>query len=127
MKRVPRDISVHPFRREPEGVRFLMLRRSPHRGGFWQGVTGAPLPGETDVDAAIREVREETRYDLRDSLVALTVRYHYALRPELADRWTALYGAGVATIPVLTFGAEVPHGVSPVLVMRKPERCSPGR
>ena len=115
MKRVPRDISVHLFRREREGVRFLMLRRLPHRGGFWQGVTGAPLPGETDIDAAIREVRKETRYDVRDSLVSVTIRYHYALPPERADRWRALYGPGVATISVVTFGAEVPRGVSPVL------------
>jgi 8-oxo-dGTP pyrophosphatase MutT (NUDIX family) len=89
-----------------------MLRRTPGRGGFWQGVTGAPLPGETDVEAAVREVREETGYDVRETLVALPVSYRYALRPERAER----YGAGVTAITVVTFGAEVAGDVDPRLV-----------
>ena len=61
-RRLPRDVSVQLFRPTPRGFRYLMLRRPPARGGFWQSVTGAPLPGESDSDAAIREVREETGY-----------------------------------------------------------------
>lgn len=37
-----------------------MLRRVPARGGGWQPVTGRLEPGEEPVDAAAREVREET-------------------------------------------------------------------
>jgi 8-oxo-dGTP pyrophosphatase MutT (NUDIX family) len=115
MARVPRDVAIHLFRRTPEGIRFLMLRRRPERGGFWQGVTGAPLPGESDVEAAIREVREETGYDVRERLRELGTRYDHAVRPETAERWASLYGPGVTSIPVVTFGAEVAAPSSPVL------------
>jgi lipoyl(octanoyl) transferase len=64
MQRVPRDVSIHLFTRTGEGAPFLMLRRIPTRGGFWQGLTGAPHPHESDDEAAVREVREETGFDV---------------------------------------------------------------
>jgi 8-oxo-dGTP pyrophosphatase MutT (NUDIX family) len=115
MKRVPRDVSIQLFKPTPRGFRYLMLRRPPARGGFWQSVTGAPLAGETDTEAAIREVYEETGYDVSASIIALGVSYSYALRPELAVRWRDRYGAGVDTISVVAFGAQVTAAVDPVL------------
>jgi hypothetical protein len=35
------------------------------------------------------------------------VRYSHVLRPELADRWERLYGAGVESVSVVAFAAEV--------------------
>lgn len=54
-------IEVYPFRRRAGRVQFLALRRAPGRtlGGVWQPVTGKIDPGETALDAARREVREE--------------------------------------------------------------------
>ena len=82
-------------------MRFLFLRRIPSRGGFWQGVTGAPLPGETNVEAAVREVREETGFDVGGSLVTLDVAYAHE--------------SPVGEVPVATFGAEVPGEAEPTL------------
>jgi lipoyl(octanoyl) transferase len=115
VKRLPRDVSVQLFRAKPAGARFLMLRRIPERGGFWQGVSGAPLPGESDAEAAVREVREETGFEVGDSLFPLEVEYAHALPPEQADRWKRVYGAGVASVSVVAFGAKVPDGLDPVL------------
>jgi len=115
MTRVARDVSVQLFRRTPEGIRFLMLHRCAERGNFWQGVTGAPLPGESDLEAAIRETREETGYAVGVRLLELATRYAYALRPEEADQWASLYGPGVTSIPVVSFGAEVVAPSPPVL------------
>jgi len=39
---------------------FLLLRRIPPRGGYWQGITGAVEPDEALDEAAIRELTEET-------------------------------------------------------------------
>jgi 8-oxo-dGTP pyrophosphatase MutT (NUDIX family) len=114
MKRLPRDVSIHLFRRTAHDPSFLMLRRCATRGGFWQGVSGAPLPGETDTEAAVREVLEETTFDVRDSIFPLGVNYSYALRPELADRWEQLYGPGIESVSVVTFAAGLAEG-DPVL------------
>jgi lipoyl(octanoyl) transferase len=43
-----------------DGVRLLLLHRKPERGGFWQPVTGSEEPGESGLETARREVREET-------------------------------------------------------------------
>ena len=40
--------------------RVLLLQRTPARGGFWQPVTGRVELGESPVEAAQRELREET-------------------------------------------------------------------
>ena len=45
-----------------DGARALLLRRVPARGGFWQPVTGRLEPGETPLQAAARELAEETGF-----------------------------------------------------------------
>jgi lipoyl(octanoyl) transferase len=41
---------------------YLLLRRTPARGGFWQPVTGHIEAGESPAQAAARELREETGF-----------------------------------------------------------------
>jgi 8-oxo-dGTP pyrophosphatase MutT (NUDIX family) len=43
----------------------LLLLQSPHRPGSWEPVNGAVDGGETLLEAALREVREEAGPDLR--------------------------------------------------------------
>ncbi|MFZ2491919.1 MAG: lipoyl(octanoyl) transferase LipB [Thermoanaerobaculia bacterium] len=43
-----------------DGSNVLLLHRRPQRGNFWQPITGAIEPGETALDAARRELGEET-------------------------------------------------------------------
>jgi 8-oxo-dGTP pyrophosphatase MutT (NUDIX family) len=117
VRRIPRDVSVHVFCHSPEGIRYLLLRRVPERGGFWQGVTGAPLHGETDVEAAVREVREETGFDVVASIVPLGVLYSYRRQAGLRSHEESVYEPGVAEIPVATFAAEVSYRLDPVLSM----------
>jgi 8-oxo-dGTP pyrophosphatase MutT (NUDIX family) len=113
MQRMPRDVSIHLFTRTSEGAHFLMLRRIPTRGGFWQGVTGAPHPHESDDEAAVREVREETGFDVSASLMPLGVEYEYRLSSEVARK--AIYAAHVRAIHVVAFGAEVTEQRDPTL------------
>lgn len=54
-------VSVYPFRRGQRGPEYLALRRADidHLRGTWQAVHGGIDNGETAVQAAWREVREE--------------------------------------------------------------------
>lgn len=56
--RLPIQAQVVVFRTDP--LRFLMLKRTAQKGGFWQCVTGGVEEGETIEAAAKRELFEET-------------------------------------------------------------------
>jgi 8-oxo-dGTP pyrophosphatase MutT (NUDIX family) len=55
-------VDVYVFRRRGREVDFLLLRRRPESrlGNTWQSVHGRIEPGETAVQAALRELCEET-------------------------------------------------------------------
>jgi lipoyl(octanoyl) transferase len=61
--------------------RVLLLKRSPARGGFWQPVTGRIEPGETPLQAARRELREETGADV--PVEPLGYRHAFGIDPVL--------------------------------------------
>jgi 8-oxo-dGTP pyrophosphatase MutT (NUDIX family) len=58
--RVRQQVQVFLFRRRHGRREYLLLRRVPRVGGFWQPVTGGVEAGETAAQAAAREVGEET-------------------------------------------------------------------
>jgi dATP pyrophosphohydrolase len=56
-------IAVYVYRKTPAGPEFLQLLRAPGQGdygGIWSIVYGGIKSGETAVEAALRELREET-------------------------------------------------------------------
>jgi 8-oxo-dGTP pyrophosphatase MutT (NUDIX family) len=60
---VSNHVQVHPYRRRGDTVEHLLLLRSRHDRlcpGIWQVVTGTMNPGESTMEAARREVFEET-------------------------------------------------------------------
>ena len=58
---VPREETLRLVKVLPhDGDRVLLLHRRAERGDFWQPVTGGIEPGESPLDAARREMREET-------------------------------------------------------------------
>ena len=82
-----------------EDGRVLLLRRTSARGGFWQPVTGRIEPGENPLDAAARELREETGADA--PLAVLRYRHAFALDPDSLGRRD-----GVPDDPSLQFVEE---------------------
>ena len=58
-----RTISVAVVRQGRSGPEALLLKRHPHRGGFWQPVTGTVEKGEALEACARRELNEETGFD----------------------------------------------------------------
>lgn len=59
---VVRVVDVYPYRCTPDGIEFLVLRRSPDAAyaGTWRIVGGKIEAGETAWEAALRELWEET-------------------------------------------------------------------
>lgn len=57
----PHCISAYIIRQTSEGPRYLLIRRcGKYLPGTWQMVTGGIEQGETSVQAALREIHEET-------------------------------------------------------------------
>ena len=111
--RIPIQVLVHPVRKTLHGWEFLILKRIESRGGFWQGVTGAPENGESLIEAAKRELFEETGY----KLVTLTQTGKFYVIP-MEDRWKDIYPKNTTEIPEYLFIAKIddlgPPNIDPI-------------
>ena len=72
-----REVQIFLYRPDPRGLEVLMFHRSPDAGGYWHTVAGAVEAGEADLDAAAREVLEETGFDARGRIRELNHEYDY--------------------------------------------------
>lgn len=98
--------SVLVILRSSPGNRYLLLKRRPEMGGFWQPVTGFVEPEESPQAAAIREVVEET--GLKDgclSLHRLPYTHSFAIAPELLPDSSR---PPLVIVREHTFAAELP-------------------
>jgi dATP pyrophosphohydrolase len=100
----PRSVQVVIFTETGQGREYLLLRRVQSHGGFWQSVTGSLEADETYLDAAVREVYEETGYrPLASELIELGLVNVF----EIAPQWRAKYAPGVAHNEEVCFALEV--------------------
>lgn len=72
---------------------FLMLKRTPQRGGFWQPVTGNVEEGEAFEAAALREVREELR--IENVVRLIDTGYSYEFTDNGLDQFERIFGVQV--------------------------------
>jgi lipoyl(octanoyl) transferase len=54
-----------------DGERVLLLHRKPERGNYWQPITGTISEGESEMETARREMREETGHAVEPDPAAL--------------------------------------------------------
>ena len=100
--RIPIQVLIYPVRKTNEDWEYLMLKRVKNRGGFWQGVTGAPENDETISEGAKRELYEETGYR---SVNLIKTDISYIIPME--DRWKDIYPEGTKEIPEYLFIAKI--------------------
>lgn len=100
-------------RDDQRSVVTLLLLRSRGDGGFWHCIAGGVEPGESAMDAARREVDEETGFS-DAPVVGPLHEYEYLLSEESPDR-RALFAPGTEWIKVTCFRAELPDPRRPVL------------
>lgn len=96
-------------------LQVLLLERADHPG-FWQSVTGSQDEGETLVQTAARELREETgldaaRYRLSD--------WRRQNRYEIYKHWRYRYAPGVMHNTEHVFGLLVPQPLPVTLAPRE--------
>ena len=58
--RLPEQIEAILFKEFDKEIQYLLLKRMPESGGFWQPITGGLEEGETKIQALRREIGEET-------------------------------------------------------------------
>ncbi|MGH8640653.1 MAG: dihydroneopterin triphosphate diphosphatase [Burkholderiales bacterium] len=92
----------------------LLLERA-EPPGFWQSVTGSQEEGETLLETAVREMREETGLDVApEALTNWDKRNEF----EIFRRWRNRYAPGVTHNTEHVFSLQVPRAV--------PVRLDPG-
>jgi lipoyl(octanoyl) transferase len=95
------------------GDRYLVLRRTPARHGYWNLVAGGLEEGEAPDAAAARELHEETGLE-DETPVDLGLELAYSLAgdpPEVRAR----FAPGTETVRVYAFLAAAPAGWEPSL------------
>ena len=100
--RIPIQVLIYPVRKTNEEWEYLMLKRVKIRGGFWQGVTGAPENEENLCEGAKRELYEETGYSPLN-LIKTDISYTIPME----DRWKNIYPEGTKEIPEYLFIAKI--------------------
>ena len=100
--REPIQVLVYPVREKGDDWEYLLLKRIESIGGFWQGVTGAPEKGEELLDAAKRELLEETSY-----IPNFVFQTDFSYKILVEEKFKKNYPEGVKEIPEYVFVARI--------------------
>jgi dATP pyrophosphohydrolase len=94
----------------------VLLMERADAPGLWQSVTGSQDAGETLMQTAIREVKEETGLDAaRFELADWRLQYEF----EIFERWRARYAPGVTHNSEHVFGLTLPEALPITLSPRE--------
>ena len=99
-------------------LQVLLLERAD-TPDFWQSVTGSQNEGETPLQTAQREVREETGFESANFIL---IDWHQQNRYEIYARWRDRYAPGVTHNTEHVFSLQLPQPSPVVLAPREHSR-----
>ena len=108
--RIPIQVLVYPVRYKDDKWEFLLLRRIEERGGFWQGITGHIEKRERLIDAAKRELLEETSF-----VPSFIFQTDFSYTIPLDEKYANDYPTGTKEIPEYVFITRIDHTDNPTL------------
>jgi dihydroneopterin triphosphate diphosphatase len=95
-QRTRNQVEAIIFKALPSGEHlFLMLKRTPQRGGFWQPVTGNVEKGEAFEAAALREIQEEL--GITETIRLIDTEYSYEFTDNGMDQFERIFGVQVSS------------------------------
>jgi dihydroneopterin triphosphate diphosphatase len=96
-------------------LQVLLLERAD-APGYWQSVTGSQDPGESLLETAVRELREETGLD---AAAYLLKDWHSQYEFEIFPRWRHRYAPGVTHNTEHVFSLRVPDALAVTISPRE--------
>lgn len=108
-RRLPIQILIFPFYIEHNVVKYLLLKRIPDRGAFWQGITGGVIENEDISYAAKRELFEETK--IKEKIIDLNFSYEFPI----GKQWKILHPQNIVTMTEHVFICKLSKKHVPVL------------
>lgn len=114
VRRAPREALVFVCRASGIRTEVLLVRRCNDLGGFWHAVAGGVEGDETDAEAALRELFEETGLDGRGRLATRRHRRSYALAGESPCE-TPAHSPATERVTVTCFRVDAPPNWQPRL------------
>lgn len=110
MARQPIQVAIYCVRSQGDNWEYLLLHRILDRMSFWQAVTGGVEDSEDYFTAAIRELKEETRFE-PISLEMIDYSYVFPVQEEMRK----IYPNPVDFITEIVFLARIGDDKNPVL------------
>jgi len=103
--RLPIQIEAILFKRTDGEIQYLLLKRIPRSGEYWQPITGGLEEGETKVEALKREIREETGIQNIIRIIE-NVHYYEFQDPPFMD-YLKRHGLTCEYLKEYVFGVEI--------------------
>ena len=88
-----KQIEVFCFKKQDNDIFYLLLKRIPTRGDFWQPITGGNEEGESLIDTVLREIYEET--GIKNSLRIIETGFSFKFNDNGRDHEEFCFGVEV--------------------------------